>query len=82
MSGFPSVRSNMLKEKDVRGEALLDTSKFSYSHYLAHEKPKVEAEHGLPLSSMSNYDQQAVSENSRQNLCHKRANSINGTDAT
>ena len=36
-SGFPSVRSKMLREEDVRGDMFVDTQKFNYSHYIASE---------------------------------------------
>lgn len=41
-TGFPSVRSKMLKDEDVRGDTLLDVSKFNYSHYIASENIKRE----------------------------------------
>ena len=36
-SGFPSVRSKMLRDEDVRGDMFIDNQKFNYSHYIASE---------------------------------------------
>lgn len=42
-TGFPSVRSNMLKDEDVRGDAFMDTSKFNYSNFAESKNTKLDA---------------------------------------
>mmetsp|Transcript_35707 Transcript_35707/g.43708 ORF Transcript_35707/g.43708 Transcript_35707/m.43708 type:complete len:97 (+) Transcript_35707:1130-1420(+) len=49
--GFPSVKSKMLREEEVRGDMFIDTKKFNYSHYMASENynPSKPPSHNLSV---------------------------------
>ena len=72
-NGFPSVRSKMLKNEDVRGDLFLDTSKFNYSHYRACENTKREQALAPTTISLKGY---ANKPNSDSGEAGQRSHSI------